>query len=322
MQKWLEYLQDHHPTFKSRHVTIDWQRLNQPPVDGYVYNQLHTIQSQDIPEPDQDVGPPQEGESPDEQTPLFTHGFVPNLNTGQTEMDQLRAAAFPPDAPIILTMPTVRGTPISEHDGRQIAIDAFPSLFPNGTADFAAPRDIKVTMTEWAAHLMRFKDGRFARHPRFRYWALNTIMRHEAKKSSKWYCTTHREDRELTVQDIQEMINNDDATGLADRVAHSGGSNLQGTRPFWGKAQKDLIAQIRSPECGSPHAFVTFSSADIQWPDMHRHMPNHDAAVGEDAHAYRIRMKDLNENPAIAGYYFQKRFEIYFEHYLKPKFKV
>ncbi|KAJ7812274.1 hypothetical protein B0H13DRAFT_1513522, partial [Mycena leptocephala] len=175
----LEYFQQHHPTFRSRCVTIEWERLNQLPQDGSIYNRLS------MPEPEQDFGPPQEGENPGEHTPLFTRGFVPNLNTGQTEMDQLRAAAFPLDAPVILTMPIVHGTPISEHDGTQIATDAFPSLFPHGQADFAEPRSIKVTMTEWADHLMRLEDGRFARHPRFRYWALNTIMHHDAKKISQ-----------------------------------------------------------------------------------------------------------------------------------------
>jgi hypothetical protein len=76
-------------------------------------------------------------------------------------------------------------------------------------------------MAEWAAHLIRYEDGRFARHPRFRYWALNIIMQHEAKRASKWYTTTHPADKELTVEDIQEMRNADDAKGMADRVAHA-----------------------------------------------------------------------------------------------------
>jgi hypothetical protein len=243
------------------------------------------------------------------------------MNRGQTEIEQLHAAAFHDDTPVILTMPAVHGTAINEHAGHPIAIDAFPSLFPTGKADFSAVRETEVTMAEWAAHLMRYEDGRFARHPRFRYWALNTIMRHEAKRASKWYTTTHPADKELTFEDIQEMLNADDAKGLADRVAHAA-VNLPGSRPFWAKSQRDLIAQIRSPQCGSPHVFVTFSAADIQWPDMHRHMPSHVPNGEEDAHSYRTRMKDLNDNPAIAAYYFQKRFEIYFEHYIKPKFKV
>ncbi|KAF8193196.1 hypothetical protein K438DRAFT_1761902 [Mycena galopus ATCC 62051] len=78
-------------------------------------------------------------------------------------------------------MPVIHGTPLNKHAGRSIAIAAFPLLFPTGKANFAASRNIKVTMmevsqcthtTKWAAHLMWFKDGRFAHHPQFRYWAL------------------------------------------------------------------------------------------------------------------------------------------------------
>ena len=49
-------------------------------------------------------------------------------------------------------------------------------------------------------------------------------------------------------------------------VSHAG-EKLPGSKPFWQKAQKDIISMIRSPECGTPHVFFTASSADIQWPD-------------------------------------------------------
>lgn len=120
--------------------------------------------------PAEDMGPQQDNipENPEvPNPPMFSQGFVPNLHTGTMELDQLWAAAAIGDQPIILTMPQVRGTPINENSGHAIAIDAFPSLFPTGKADFTAPRGKAVTMEEWAGHLMHYKDGRFARHPRF-----------------------------------------------------------------------------------------------------------------------------------------------------------
>jgi len=130
--------------------------------------------------PPDNVGPQQNNETdePDNNNnpPMYSHGFVPNVNLGITELQQLQVAAGTGDQPMILTMPHVRGTPINEYSGRAIAIDAFPSLFSTGQADFTATRDKEVTMIEWAAHLLRFKDGRFARHPQFQYWALNTIL--------------------------------------------------------------------------------------------------------------------------------------------------
>ncbi|KAJ3804722.1 hypothetical protein F5876DRAFT_82694 [Lentinula aff. lateritia] len=79
---------------------------------------------------------------------------VPNRVTHETEMDQLRAAASDGNEPVVLTMPIIRGTPINKYSGLQIAIEAFPTLFPTGRADFAVSRDINVTMSEWAAHLL------------------------------------------------------------------------------------------------------------------------------------------------------------------------
>jgi hypothetical protein len=97
--------------------------------------------------------------------------------------------------------------------------------------------------------------------------------------------TTHKEDCNLTVEDIQTMINQGDAGKLAQCVSHAG-DKLPGSKPFWKKAERDITAQILSPECQSPHVFFTASSADIQWPDMHQHMPSYIPDAPEDAHSY------------------------------------
>ena len=116
--------------------------------------------------------------------------------------------------------------------------------------------------------------------------------------------------------------NNQDLEILAQRVARRG-SVLPGTRPYWSDASKKLKAQIRDPNCKSPHLFFTVSAADIQWPDLHQHMPNQPEVPPEsEQEAYRLRMANLNDNPAIAAYYFQKRWQIFYEEVVKPQLKV
>ena len=44
---------------------------------------------------------------------------------------------------------------------------AFPALFPTGTAMLLQPRIHQVDMHEYALHLIRYHDNRFAQHPRF-----------------------------------------------------------------------------------------------------------------------------------------------------------
>ena len=68
-------------------------------------------------------------------------------------------------------------------------------------------------------------------------------MHHTANTASNWYLRTHKEDRELTVEDICKMIEADDVKGLADRVSHAR-AKLSGSKPFWQSAQRNLIAQI------------------------------------------------------------------------------
>lgn len=142
-----------------------------------------------------------------------------------------------------------------------------------------------------------------------------------ARKKANWYTTTHKNDQGLTVEDIHDMFESGDVEELAQRVSKSA-SKIPGTRPFWTAARNDLMAQIKSPECGTPHVFFTASSADVQWPDMHQHMPSWEEGQPEGPQSYHVRLKDLNNNPAIAGYYFQKWWEIFFHMFIKPKFGV
>ncbi|KAK6988989.1 hypothetical protein R3P38DRAFT_2413215, partial [Favolaschia claudopus] len=217
MSSWLKYLEEVHPTFRYRRVTIDWERVNSFGHNEDVQNRLQNISVNEM-HAGLEEGPPQFGnEAPPEQT--FSAGFAPNIQPPETEFEQLQrarqaAAGLPPELnpqvpparEQILTMPAVRGTPLSEHENHKIAIDAFPTLFPTGQADFNELRNQKVSMEDWAAHLMRYKDGRFAQHPRFRYWALNTIFRRRAKEASRWYAKSHPDDGSLNVEEIREMI--------------------------------------------------------------------------------------------------------------------
>ena len=133
------------------------------------------------------------------QSPL--HGFVPNLNIATHEIDHLRnAAQAPPDTPV-LTMPVVHGTPLSEC-GSNIAVNAFPTLFPTGRGGFDELRQHKVTEKDWANYLLQLCGGQFEKHPCFQYWALNTILWHESKKASTWYQSIQRGENCLTTAQV------------------------------------------------------------------------------------------------------------------------
>ncbi|EPQ51245.1 hypothetical protein GLOTRDRAFT_96443 [Gloeophyllum trabeum ATCC 11539] len=93
--------------FMAHHVTVDSDLLQQVPEDGSVFDCVCNITTETMSESFEE-GPP-EADEPDQQNaaPLFSHGFVPNVHTANTELEELHAAAFHNDQPIILTMPEV-----------------------------------------------------------------------------------------------------------------------------------------------------------------------------------------------------------------------
>lgn len=77
-----------------------------------------------------------------------------------------------------MSMASLESVPLDERSKTlHIARMAFHTLFPTGAASFNSPRDVSVKLADYHLHLMRYRDDRFARHPQFCFWALNTQMR-------------------------------------------------------------------------------------------------------------------------------------------------
>ena len=128
-------------------------------------------------------------------------------------------------------------------------------------------------------------------------------MRWRAKQLSSFYVSRIEEDRELSAADIAAMLQ-ESSKALAARIRKSA-ATLTGTPPYWGARSRELSAMIR--QIGTPHAFVTHSAADIQWPDLHVHMPSHPDPGATEAERQRFNYKSINENPALAAWWFQRR---------------
>lgn len=97
-------------------------------------------------------------------------------------------------------MSIIHPAPINEHDqNRRYIIEAFPCLFPLGRADFHEDRSFNVSAPDYFKHLMRYRDGRFAQHPRFRYFAWNSLLRWDGKKRSRMFAKRNSNDGMMTV---------------------------------------------------------------------------------------------------------------------------
>jgi hypothetical protein len=194
---YIHVLQRSHPSFRSGRVTIDWDALNSLPEDGNVYDQLQSITETE--EASENLDP--NDLAPDDDNDLaniVSDGFVPYLPSNGSEMMALQNGLQLTET--VLSLAQMRGTPINEHDPNlRYVIDAFPILFPTGAADIHQDRPYKVADHDYFRHLIRFQDGRFAADSRFRYFALNSIMRWDAKKRSRVYSRRNLSDGAMTI---------------------------------------------------------------------------------------------------------------------------
>lgn len=107
---------------------------------------------------------------------------------------------------------------------------AFPTHFPTGAAEFIAPRPRTITIGNYFKRLMLFQDFRFAKHPCFCYFALNTEMRWHALRTGQVYVRQHATDASLTVQELCDMVGRG-GEQFSNRVLHYTAS-LRGTRQY------------------------------------------------------------------------------------------
>ncbi|EXU95902.1 AAA ATPase, helitron and PIF1-like helicase domain protein [Metarhizium robertsii] len=215
---WLDYLRHHHPGYRC--IVIDDERLSQLPEDGNVEDAIPQSQVEAA-----DVGPEEDQEAEPE---LEDAAAVPDLLAKDTELDALRsivagepeANARPPlatgpqgQAQHELRFPNIRHAPINEFNRSHALLSlAFPCLFPDGRADFVEPRLRSIEYKDYIEHAMRWHDGRFARHPTFRFVAFNTLMRSQARARSKFFVKQHDGTREPLTREqlIQALEHSED----------------------------------------------------------------------------------------------------------------
>jgi ATP-dependent DNA helicase PIF1 len=202
---WLRFLQARHPDY--RYITICNDRIQSFPDDGDVSHLLPALDTGEDEGPDpQDVS----GLENDPQLPN-TQSTIPNSSADDTEINQILQELTGQNLrDIDVPAPSICTTPIDEAAGTQrIFAMAFPTLYPLGRADFNAPRQRAVTLKEYAYHLMRYSDGRFGRHPRWRFLVFNILMRRKSTNSARYYVSKASNMINLTREELGEALNSD-----------------------------------------------------------------------------------------------------------------
>ena len=221
--------------------------------------------------------------------------FVPATGRSFTEHEIIQQSIMDPSAAQQhVNWPSTTGSPTNEFTTEGYISCAFPTLFPIGTADFLAPRQRMITIGNYFKHLMLYHDQRFAKHPRFQYFALNTQMRHQVLQTGRIYVCQNPHDGHLSVDELREMVEHD-GDALSNRVLHFGAS-LHGTRQFWQKHKNCLTAMVNT--LGLPTAFFTLSAADLQWPELADLL---DIVQAENS---TTRSRAVIENPCMTDWFF------------------
>jgi len=153
VEDYIRVLQQFHPSFRTGAVAIDFDALHRLPDDQNVYDQIRSITETEPPPENPGPNDLNEGNNNEDLSTLVTDGFVPQLRSREIEMAALESGLNVTE--MVLTMPQLLPQPINEHNPTlRYIIDAFPVLFPTGTADIHERRPCKVTTQEYFTHLI------------------------------------------------------------------------------------------------------------------------------------------------------------------------
>lgn len=210
--------------------------------------------------------------------------------------------------------PDLSQRPLDEFRTEGLICRAFPTLFPYGRGDLRAPRLEKIPERKYFQYLMEYKDGRFANHSRFPYYAYNSLARWDALNCGSVYVRKHGMEG-VCAEDIAEIIADPDHD-LAASIMYYGAS-LRGTRMFWKQRAAELQQMCR--QLGTPTIFFTLSAADYHWPDLFRLLsPQREPS----SLAERERRELMHQNPMIVAWFFDLRTNVFMKKVMCKYFNV
>lgn len=260
----LQWLITHNIYYCANHIHINQESLAHLPQDGCLSDICSVLidSSTVSTEPDSNGSDDLGDDLGDSQS------FVPSNVPSMTEQEAVhhsveqRQSATAPSATIM--WPTIGRMPINEFTTEGYFSCAFPTLFPTGAADFSGQRHNKIT-SNYFKHLMMYDDGRFSKHPQFRFFALNTEMWWRALQTGWIYVKRNPGDAQLSLDELRDMVGRE-GEQFSKHVIHYGAS-LRGTKQYWFKQHSRLIAIVNTlglPSRSSHHLLYTQCS----WPSV------------------------------------------------------
>ena len=309
----LQWLVDHNPVYKN--IKIDYTCLSSLPTEGIPSDlqKVHCTKISDD-EIDPDRGPLGSDEIPfNHETELSSTVLNPVVLKPQKQLIKDELLQHHKTA-----WPNRGSKPLNEFKIQLLATMAFPTLFPDGTGDptnTATKRH--ATLGEKVKHLIKFAENingewvyRFARHPRFAYWAFNMIQRHRLLGQGSIFLKQNPNEAHLTVEQLKKMLTTNSYSSLMSKLMHYA-KNITGSTGYWQKSKEDLKATIGQK--GPPTIFFTLSCAEYHWPEFHKLLSysfTKKLTPGD-------RHKNVLNNPHLLDWVFSERTDRFVKFWLK-----
>lgn len=278
-----------------RDVTLNHDVLSSFPADGDVSNRVRRMRQQTTDEIEETDGFDNADDTQAQES------FVPQVLNVNEESEVLGA--------LNLQYPTISNAPIDEFRTPGFIPAAFPTLFPYGRPCLKDDRPLKLTPKAYFKKLILHADGRFARHPSFRFFALNIIQRWEAVSQGNVF-VKKQDLQNVSAEEIRNRIRND-RNFLRKVMSYA--ATIPGTDSFWFKKSSELRTMIE--QLGMPTLFFTLSYADLHEPDLGRILrsfPNQTSA----------QSKLVNENPILVDWFFHEKVKLFFSEVVAVKYRI
>ncbi|XP_034567817.1 uncharacterized protein LOC117832690 isoform X2 [Notolabrus celidotus] len=206
--------------------------------------------------------------------------------------------------------PAEGNSPVSFFKTPKLEAMAFPVQFPTGVNTLDENRPMKLTPGAYFKARLFGVDDRFARDTNYLFFAQFVAEIHVATSSMTIQLRKGkpftRDGRKITSRmlrdkhEVERLVRNRDAIRFMQP--------LRGTPAYWDKTTKDLFAMIR--QLGSPTFFVTFSAAEMRWPEVIIAIK---AQQGEEVNFdeldWSTKCDILRSNPVTVMRVFDKRVE-------------
>ena len=173
----------------------------------------------------------------------------------------------------------VTATPLSIfQDRHNLEVQAFPTLYPDGTNGFGTPRAVKISPLEYFQVRMLSADSRWACHPAYLFWACNIVEAIKLQssisialrmRSFRDPSSNSREDRrteEMCLLTAGQLRGRLDENPHLRENCYSLMRDIRGTRAYWNSVKIQLYAMFRT--LGPPTFFITLSADDNNWTDL------------------------------------------------------